>query len=70
MIQLDVDNEERKILAGVLTSYLSDLRMEISHTDSQDVREMLKRRKAVLQKVLASLGAEQTGERFETPRGA
>ena len=68
MIQLDIDDEEREILAGVLTSYLSDLRMEISHTDSQDVREMLKHRKAVLQKVLASLGAGQMGERLDPPR--
>ena len=68
MIQIDVDNEEREILVGVLTSYLSDLRMEISNTDSMDVREMLKRRKAVLQKVLTSLGAGQTGERPDAAR--
>ncbi len=56
MVQLDINDEEREILVGVLNSYLSDLRMEISNTDSLDVREMLKRRKAVLQKVRGALG--------------
>lgn len=57
MVQLDINDEEREILAGVLDSYLSDLRMEISHTDSMDFREILKKRKAVLRKVLSALGA-------------
>ena len=57
MVQLDINDEEREILAGVLDSYLSDLRMEISHTDSMDFREILKKRKAVLQKVMRALGA-------------
>lgn len=61
MVQLDIDNEEREILAGVLDSYLSDLRMEISNTDSMDFREILKKRKAVLQKVRRSID-ESTAE--------
>lgn len=55
MVQLDINDEEREILVGVLDSYMSDLRMEISNTDSQDVREMLKTRKDVLKKVRDSL---------------
>lgn len=59
MIELDLDHEEQAILSMVLESYLSDLRMEISHTDRQDFREMLKERKAVLMKVLEALEALQ-----------
>jgi len=59
MIELDLDDNERAILTTVLDSYLSDLRMEISHTDRQDFREMLKERKAVLMKVLEALEALQ-----------
>jgi hypothetical protein len=40
------------ILAMVLESYLSDLRMEIADTDSMDFRESLKKKKDVLKKVL------------------
>ncbi|MBA3583473.1 MAG: hypothetical protein H0W36_02905 [Gemmatimonadetes bacterium] len=56
MIQLELDDAERQILAEVLKSYLSDLRMEIADTDRVDFRDMLKDRKAVIGKVLESLG--------------
>ena len=59
MIQLDITEEERQVLAGVLQSYLSDLRMEIANTDSYDFRQLLKDRKEVLEKVLRLIGAEQ-----------
>ncbi|MFQ6044847.1 MAG: hypothetical protein ACE5PT_00625 [Gemmatimonadales bacterium] len=52
MIELDLSEVEIGILAEVLASTLSDLRMEIANTDSMDYREMLKERKAVLAKVL------------------
>ena len=55
-IQLDLTADELEALVGVLKSYLSDLRMEISGTDSQDFRDMLKERKRVLEKVLTGLG--------------
>jgi hypothetical protein len=58
MVRIELDPEEREILAVVLDSYLSDLRMEISHTDSADYREMLKQRKAVVQKALDAVRAE------------
>ncbi len=59
MIHLDLDSEETKILGDVLESYLSDLRMEIADTDSQDFRELLKQRKAVVVKALEALGRPQ-----------
>ncbi len=57
MIELDLTEEETSILKMVLESYLSDLRMEISHTDRQEFRDMLKERKAVLIKVIETLAA-------------
>ncbi len=55
MINLDLTKEENDILAMVLESYLSDLRMEIADTDSMDFRDSLKKRKDVLNKVLEAL---------------
>lgn len=57
MIQLTLDEREARILAEVLQSYLSDLRMEIADTDRMDFREMLKEREAVLNRLLAELPA-------------
>ncbi len=56
MIHLDFSTDEVKILASVLESYLSELRVEIADTDSHDFREMLKERKVVLEKTLETLG--------------
>jgi len=55
MIQLDLTPEEKSILVAMLEINLSDLRMEISHTDSQDFRDKLRERKAVLNKLLETL---------------
>jgi len=55
MINLNLTKEENSILAMVLESYLSDLRMEIADTDSMDFRESLKKKKDVLNKVLDTL---------------
>ena len=46
MKTIDLSDEEIEILAAVLRSYLSDLRMEIADTDSLEFRQILKRRKA------------------------
>lgn len=55
MIHLDLDDEEKAILGGVLKSYLSDLSYEIADTDMQDFREKLKAKRAVLQKIQDAL---------------
>lgn len=57
MIHMDLNAHEARILAEALESYLSDLRMEISDTDSMDFRERLKERKLVLQKALEAIQA-------------
>jgi hypothetical protein len=57
MVQLDLNSDEQAILLEILQTAFSDLRMEIANTDSQDFREQLKLRKAVVEKALAALTA-------------
>ena len=59
MIKLALTPDETEMLGDVLASELSDLRMEISHTDSMDYRDMLKTRKRVLQKVIDAIETER-----------
>jgi hypothetical protein len=56
MIQLDLTAEEQHTLRELLEMQLSELRMEIAGTDRLEFRDHLRTRKAVLQKVLDSLG--------------
>ena len=58
MVQITLTQEEAAALRGVLSSYLSDLRMEIADTDSMQFREGLKREEALLKKLLQQLDAE------------
>lgn len=55
MIHLEITQEEKEILIDILENDLSDLRMEITDTDKMDFREMLKKQKEVLKKVLETL---------------
>lgn len=55
-MEIELDREERQILRTILEHALSDLRMEMADTDRKDFREMLGRRKTVLEKVLKSMG--------------
>jgi hypothetical protein len=59
-LQLDLSEEERRILQEVLDAAVSDLRMEIADTDSYDFRQMLKGRKLALMKVLAAVSDADT----------
>jgi len=52
---LNLTNDETKTLHGVLTEYLSDLRMEIADTDSFEFREDLKRTETLLKRLIADL---------------
>jgi hypothetical protein len=57
MTHLELTKEDAEMLAEVLESALSDLRYEISNTDSFDYREGLKLRKATLMNVLGQLSS-------------
>lgn len=59
MITLELTEHERGVLAESIESYLSDLRMEISDTDSMDYREMLKARRDILGRILEHLDTEE-----------
>ncbi|HEY7472465.1 MAG TPA: hypothetical protein VIE68_08975 [Gemmatimonadota bacterium] len=56
-MEIELDDEERQILRTILDSELADLRMEMSDTERKDFRDRLARRKAVIEKVIAALGA-------------
>ena len=56
MAPLNLDNEEQKTLNDVLKAAISDLSMEISHTDQQDYRDVLKKKKQTLSGIVEKLG--------------
>jgi hypothetical protein len=55
MIRLDLSEDERRVLLETLESELSELRVEIAHTDSMDFKETLKSKKAILEKAIGAL---------------
>ena len=55
MVKLDLTPEEIKVLVEVLTSCISNLRMEICDTDRKDFREEIKERKELLMKIVETL---------------
>jgi hypothetical protein len=55
MADITILPHEALLLQELLESTLSDLRMEIANTDSQDYREKLKSRKRALQNVLTQI---------------
>lgn len=57
MPQLNIENEERETLTEVLETEISDLSMEISHTDQQDYRDALKKKKQTLSTIVEKLRA-------------
>lgn len=59
MIDLKLTNEEAEELKDVLTSYVSDLRMEIADTDSYEFRETLKKKKNFLNDLISKLSENQ-----------
>jgi hypothetical protein len=58
VVQITLTQEEAAALRGVLSNYVSDLRMEVADTDSMQFREDLKRQEALLKKLLQQLDAE------------
>jgi hypothetical protein len=61
MVKIDLSKEQSAALKRALESYLSDLRMEIADTDSQDFREGLKHEKVLLVDVVQQLGGRPSG---------
>jgi hypothetical protein len=55
MVTIELAPEEKDMLADILTSYLSDLRMEIADTDLKDYRDGLKLKEEFIKKVLSKL---------------
>ena len=58
MVQLILTAEEAALLGEILTSYLSDLRMEIADTEAMDFHEALKQREVFLKKLVQTLAQE------------
>ncbi len=55
MVKIEVTAEEAEDLRAILENYLSDLRMEIVDTDSPDYREMLKKRRDFIARLVGQL---------------
>jgi hypothetical protein len=53
---IQLTDEEAEILKSVLEEYISELRMEVSNTDSMDFREDLKRKEAILKRLAGQVG--------------
>ncbi len=52
MAKLELSSEELKVLRETLERGMSDLDAEVGHTFSHDFKDMLKRRKTVLDQLL------------------
>lgn len=60
MPTLNLSSEQAETLAQVLEDYISDLRMEIADTDSQEFRDDLKKKELFLKDLLRQLGRTAT----------
>ena len=56
-MQLDLTADEATVITDVLDSALGDLREQVYKTEVADYKDNLKRREAILTKVLAQLAA-------------
>ena len=59
MVELDLNREEREILLDLLETRLADLRMEIGQTSPMAHRDVLRKKKRVLDKTVACLRRER-----------
>jgi len=57
-MELDLDREEREILVDLLETRLADLRMEIGRTDRLAYRDMLRKKKKALEKMVECLRSD------------
>ena len=61
-MDLHLDTKEQEILVGALTSAISDLGPEISHTEKYELRQDLKERKSVLRGILGRLSGNNQNQ--------
>lgn len=59
MRHLDLTEEQAATLKDALTLYISDLRMEISHTDNRSVRDDLKGKEMILKDLLQTINTPE-----------
>jgi len=52
---IQLSDEEADVLTSVLEEYISELRMEVSNTDSMDFRDDLKRKEEILKGLVGRL---------------
>ncbi|ACL17721.1 hypothetical protein [Methanosphaerula palustris] len=59
MIHLTLTDTDASTLSGMLTGYLSDLRMEIADTEQLGFRQQLKEEEVTIKKILVMLTEHQ-----------
>jgi hypothetical protein len=65
--ELKLDKEDAEILQQVLEAYLSELRFEISNTDSFDYRSGLHQQEDRIKRMLATLNGPGTRDDLPAP---
>jgi hypothetical protein len=55
MVQLEMDDEETRVLRSVIDNYTAHLEVEIHRTERRDFREALERREKVLHELIRRL---------------
>jgi len=55
MRRIELDEREAEVLGEILRDYISDVRMEIADTDSQEFRDDLKQRETIAKDLLGRL---------------
>lgn len=61
MTSLELTLEEHEVLTELLANRLSELEIELVHTDHKDFKQMLKRRQRLLTQVLEKLRSAPVG---------
>ena len=56
MVQLEMNDEEARVLRSVIDNYTAHLEVEIHRTEKRDFREALRRREEVLRALVRRLG--------------
>lgn len=68
-MEVALTEEESSVLQQALSSYLSDLRMEISDTDNRRFREGLRHEREVLEAIFAKLDEASEGTALRDDEG-